>query len=86
MTSLAWFALWVPFFAAAGIFFFLLNRPQIAGWTATIAMALSFAASLLLLIRLGIPEQTMESSIRWVALPGVTVEFGIHLRAHRRVA
>ncbi len=79
MIALAWLILWVPFFAAIAILFFLLNRPKIAGWVATGALVVSFALSLVLLARLGIPESPLESSIRWVALPAVTIEFGILL-------
>lgn len=77
MILLAGLILWIPFFAAAVIFFFLLKRPRLAGWAATGAMFLDLILSGLLLARLGIPETPLESSISWVALPGVRVEFGI---------
>ncbi len=77
--SLTWLILWIPFFAAVLILFFLLNRPRLAGWIATGAMFLVFALSGILFLQGGIPEQTIESSIRWVALPTVTIEFGILL-------
>jgi len=76
---LAWLVLWTPFFAAVGIFFFLLHRPQAAGWVATAAMALSFFFSLLLLFRAGIGREAVESSVQWVALPALKIEFGILL-------
>jgi len=76
---LAWLILWTPFFSAVGIFFFLLHRPQAAGWIATAAMAFSFFFSLLLLFRAGIPREAVESSVQWVALPALKIEFGILL-------
>ncbi len=79
MMLLAWLSLWIPFFAALLIFFFLLNRPKIAGWLATLALFTSFGLSAALLAQGGIPENTVESSIRWVAIPGVIIEFGILL-------
>ncbi len=79
MIPLAWLVLWTPFVAATVIFFFLLNRPRIAGWVATGAMALAFFFSLLLLFRMGIPTGAVESSIQWVTLPALQIEFGILL-------
>ena len=74
---LAWAVLWTPFGAAALIFFFLKRQAKLAGWLATSAMFLSFLFSLTLLLRFGIPEPAVESSIRWVVLPSVTIEFGV---------
>jgi NADH-quinone oxidoreductase subunit L len=79
MIALAWGVLWLPFLAAVGIFFFGLNRPKLAGWLATGALFASFVLSLILLLRYGIPMSPVQSSIRWVALPALTVEFGILL-------
>ncbi len=71
--------LWLPFCAAAAIFFFFLNRPRLAGWLATGAVFLSFVLSFLILIRIGIPKESAESSIGWVVLPQITIEFGFLL-------
>lgn len=79
MISFAWFILWIPFFAGASILFFLFHRPRLAGWVATGAMFLAFALSLILLIQQGVSKEAIQSSIRWVALPAVTMEFGILL-------
>jgi NADH-quinone oxidoreductase subunit L len=79
MISLAWLVLWIPFFAAAVIFFFLLHRPKTAGWVATGALFVSLALSLVLVFHYKIPDPSVEASIRWVALPRITVEFGILL-------
>lgn len=77
MFPLVWLILWTPFFSALTIFFFLANRPKLAGWIATGAMFLCFAFSLVTLSGFGIPRREMESSIHWVVLPGLTIEFGI---------
>src|SRR3989338_3495159 len=77
MILMAWAILWIPFLAAVAIPVFFLNRPKAAGWTATGALLASFTLSLALLVRLGIPAEPVESSIPWILLPGVTVEFGI---------
>ena len=77
MIPLAWLILWIPFFASVLILFFLLHRPRLAGWVATGALLLDFVLSGILLLQNGIPKQAIESSIRWIVLPAVTIEFGI---------
>lgn len=77
MIAVAWLILWIPFFASLLILFFFLNRPRLAGRLATGAMFLTFALSLILWLQQGIPQEPIQSSIRWVALPSVTIEFGI---------
>ncbi len=75
--ALAWWILWIPFFASLLIPVFFLNRPKMAGWTATGAMFASFFLALALFAKLGIPDAPLESSLPWIQLPGLTVEFGI---------
>ena len=77
MVPLAWLVLWVPFFAALLIFSLLSSRPRFAGWVATTGMLTAFVFSLALLIQWKNPAQPVESSLHWVLLPGVTLEFGI---------
>lgn len=77
MIALAWLTLWTPFFAAAAIFFLLLNQPRLAGRLATGALFVSFALSLTLFLKLGSAPAPLESSFHWVLLPGVDIEFGI---------
>jgi len=77
MISLAWLALWSPFIAAAVIFLSLLRRPQLAGQVATGAMMASFVFTLVLLLRYGTSPAPLQSSVRWIALPSLAVEFGI---------
>lgn len=79
MIFLAWLSLGTPFVAAVIIFFFLLNRPKLAGGIATVGLFISFGLSLGLLAQVGIPEKPIESAVRWVILPQVTIEFGILL-------
>lgn len=88
MISQAGLILWIPFFAAATIFFFLLNRPHLAGWLATGAMFACFGLSLVFLYQfvgagfprpLGVETAPLQSSIQWVVLPNLTIEFGILL-------
>lgn len=77
MILLGWSILWLPFLSTVAISLFFLNRPRLAGWIATGTMFLAFFFSLLLLIRLGIPDEPIESLVRWVVLPQVLIEFGI---------
>ena len=77
MATLAWLILWVPFFAAGSIFIFFLAKPRLAGWIATGALLLTFVFSLFLLMRMGIPKGSIESSVAWITLPALNVEFGI---------
>ena len=79
MVALAWLILWIPLFAAACIFFFLLDRPRLAGRIATAALAACFVLSFLLFIWFGTSREALESSVPWIFLPNVTIEFGILL-------
>ena len=77
MILLAWFVLWTPFAAAVTIFIFFLRRPKAAGWIATMAMLLSFLFSVILLAQSGISQHAIESSVQWVNMPSLVVEFGV---------
>lgn len=79
--TLAWLILWIPFLIATGIFFCLLARPRLAGWLSTAGMFTCFVLALLLLLQVqknaGVYGWTLESSVRWILLPDVLIEFGL---------
>lgn len=81
MTSLAWFILGIPLLSAATIFFFLRNQARAASLLSTSSMAVCFLLTLLLLpqYQAFVGHHAVESTLAWMALPGLHVEFGILL-------
>ena len=85
MISLAWLILWIPFFTAFLIFFFLLDRPRVAGAAATAGMFSTFVLSLILLLMwradaaAAHASPLLQSSVVWVSLGKTAIEFGILL-------
>ncbi len=74
MTLLPWLILWLPFATALLIATFFRKAPKIAGILATGVMLISFGLSLALLMGAKSP---FESSIAWIPLEGLPIEFGV---------
>ncbi|PIQ85523.1 MAG: NADH-quinone oxidoreductase subunit L [Candidatus Omnitrophica bacterium CG11_big_fil_rev_8_21_14_0_20_45_26] len=74
-----WLILFLPFFAAVII---ALGTQRYAKLSAAVALT-SIIASLILTCRLGLPElfeghfSTIEKSLSWITLPGLSFEFGL---------
>ncbi len=77
MIILTWLVLWIPFFIAAGILFFFLKRPKLAGVLATAAMFACFVLSCWITFHFFNGGAIPESSLPWITLPGVAIEFGV---------
>ncbi len=79
--ELAWCILWIPFLIAGTIFFCLLSRPRLAGWLSTGGMFTCFILVVSLLFQIqknaAVNGWVLESSIRWIILSDVTIEFGL---------
>jgi NADH-quinone oxidoreductase subunit L len=76
MTALPWLILWIPFFAAAFIFFFTVKSPKLSGWIATGGIFTSFVLSVVLFLQRSGIQEPLESSVIWMAM-GVPIEFGV---------
>ena len=74
MIAIPWLVLWLPFFAALLISLFLLKNPKAAGIAATGTLLVSFALSVVLFVTAKSP---FESSIAWIPLEGLPIEFGV---------
>jgi NADH-quinone oxidoreductase subunit L len=76
MSALPWLILWVPFFAAAVIFFGVKRFPKLSGWLATGGIFSCFLMSISLLLQQHGHHGTLESSIVWMGMK-TPIEFGI---------
>ena len=82
MTSIVWSILFLPLAASALISFFLIKKPRLAGWVATLAMAAAFVLTCILLVQFshtGFEKTPYESAITWIPLQNVAIEFGVLL-------
>ncbi len=80
---LAWSILWIPFLVAALIMFCFLSKARTAGFLATLGMFTCFFLSLWLYLEFpGLKAQGLmpiESSLPWIAVGNLKMEFGILL-------
>ena len=78
---MTWLILWIPFVIAAGIMFFLLKRPRLAGMLATLGMFTCFFLSMQLLSQFPLLKDQglvpAEASLPWITLGKLSIEFGI---------
>ncbi len=78
--SMAWAVLWIPFFTAGIIAFFLKSRPKAAGMLASAAMLICFGLTVAALMQFshsGFEKTPYESAISWIPLQGFSIEFGV---------
>ncbi len=79
MNLYPWLILWIPFTAAA-IIFFAGIKSKLSAWLATGGIFASFILTLLLLKDFashGGHEYLIESAITWIPVEGVPIEFGV---------
>ena len=85
MTTLAWLILWIPFFAAGVIAFFLLSKPRAAANLAFACISFSFILALRILTMSlysgPLHQLSIESSIPWIVIGSTKIEFGILLNS-----
>ena len=79
MNLYPWLILWIPFFAAAIIFFGGI-KSKISSWLATAGIFSGFVLTLCLLkeyLAQGGEHFLIESSLTWIALGNIPIEFGV---------
>lgn len=76
MNALPWLILWIPFFAAALIFFFGVKHPKLSGLLATAGIFTSFVLTCVLFSHYSAQHAPIQTSVTWLGV-GTPVEFGL---------
>lgn len=85
MVTFAWLILWIPFIAACVIASLIIVNPKLSaspvgGWIGLLSMLVCFGLSLhitLDALHTGLQNYSLESSLPWIHMGGLQIEFGI---------